>query len=145
MHSVRIGRNMYKLRPFAAPVLGEVLPSHTHCCAASGARARRSCTYSDRFIRSAVLQAERERGEAVHILTDSYVALCCKRSENMSYCLRCYMSSERMDVPMVPLGIATPKLSAMVAPMVAKVSRSSSLPWNFIDGEYDTNGTYSRV
>ena len=68
MHSVRIGRNMYKLRPFAAPVLGEVLPSHTHCCAASGARARRSCTYSDRFKRSAVLQAERERVELLHML-----------------------------------------------------------------------------
>ena len=45
----------------------------------------------------------------------------------------------------MPSGMATPKLSAMVAPITAKVRVSSSLPLPFMDGEYARNGTFSLV
>ena len=46
---------------------------------------------------------------------------------------------------MVPSGILTPKLSAMVAPITAKVSLVSSFPLSVSDGEYAINGTCSLV
>ena len=39
-----------------------------------------------------------------------------------------YFSRSRMEYPMVPSGIFTPKSSAMVAPMMAKVSVSGRSP-----------------
>ena len=46
---------------------------------------------------------------------------------------------------MVPSGIFTPKSSAIVAPMMAKVSVSGSSPLPFIALEYARNGTFSLV
>ena len=46
---------------------------------------------------------------------------------------------------MVPSGMATPKLSAIVAPITAKVSQSESAPCPCMDGEYAKNGTSSLV
>ena len=56
-----------------------------------------------------------------------------------------YCSCPNMELPMVPSGIATPKLSAIVAPVTAKVCVSSSLPLPWKDGEYARNGTFSLV
>ncbi len=50
-----------------------------------------------------------------------------------------------MECPIVPSGILTPKLSAIVAPIMANVSAASSSPASFIDGEYARNGTFYSV
>lgn len=56
-----------------------------------------------------------------------------------------YFSLSRIESPMVPSGIFTPKSSAMVAPMIAKVSVSGSSPLSLHALEYARNGTFSRV
>ena len=46
-----------------------------------------------------------------------------------------YFSSSKIDVPIVPSGIFTSKLSAIVAPITANVSESGSFPYPSIDEE----------
>lgn len=58
-------------------------------------------------------------------------------------CVLIYFS--RTDFPIVPSGILTPKFSAIVAPIIANVSVSSSLPQPSIAGEYARKGTFSLV
>lgn len=50
-----------------------------------------------------------------------------------------YFRRSRMEYPMVPSGIFTPKSSAMVAPMMAKVSVSGSSPLSLNALEYARN------
>lgn len=54
-------------------------------------------------------------------------------------------SCPRIEWPIVPSGMAMPKLSVMVAPITAKVSASISAPGVCIDREYARNGTFSLV
>ena len=49
------------------------------------------------------------------------------------------------EVPMVPSGISTPKLSAMVQPILANVSPGSSRFPPAMEGEYTSSGTFSLV
>ena len=56
-----------------------------------------------------------------------------------------YFNSLSIDFPIVPFGIVTPKLSAIVAPITAKVSSEGILPPPLMDGEYARNGTFSFV
>ena len=46
-----------------------------------------------------------------------------------------HTSSSSTEYPIVPSGIFTPKLSATVAPITAKVSPAGSFPFPFIEGE----------
>ena len=57
----------------------------------------------------------------------------------------CNEIKEKIDFPIVPFGICTSKLSAIVAPISAKLLPVPNWPWFFIDGEYAKNGTYSLV
>lgn len=56
-----------------------------------------------------------------------------------------YFSFSSQETPMVFSGMATPKLSAMVAPITAKVSGDLISPLPSMDLEYAKNGTISRV
>ena len=56
-----------------------------------------------------------------------------------------YFNLLKIDSPIVPSGIFTPKLSTIVAPITAKVFWSSSLPLPVMDGEYHSIGTISLV
>ena len=56
-----------------------------------------------------------------------------------------YTNLSNTDSPIVFFGILILKLSAIVAPITAKLSLLSKIPWPFIDGEYAKNGTYSLV
>ena len=46
-----------------------------------------------------------------------------------------YLNCSKIEVPMVPSGIFTSKLSATVAPITPKVSVSGNFPPSFKDGE----------
>ena len=56
-----------------------------------------------------------------------------------------YFKFSSRDLPIVPSGISTPKLSATVAPTTANVSSSGSSPLPVMEGEYARKGTFSRV
>ena len=63
----------------------------------------------------------------------------------MNIFIKYYSNSDKTDSPIVPSGISTPKLSAIVAPITANVSRPSIFPFCSMEGEYAMNGTYSLV
>ena len=56
-----------------------------------------------------------------------------------------YFNSSKIELPIVPSGIESPKLSVIVAPIIAKVEASFNFFGSFMDDEYARNGPFSLV
>ena len=78
----------------------------------------------------------------------SHKKTACKPCRRLSGAIRRrphYPISSKIESPMVPFGIFTIKLSAMVAPITANVSFSGRGPPPVIEGDHARNGTFSLV